>query len=48
MQISIEVQGLDRLKNQLQIIADRGHNTAPLMAELANHLYNVTDKGFNT
>jgi phage virion morphogenesis protein len=42
MKISLKAKGLQTLKENLKNIANKGSDTAPLMAELANHLYNTT------
>ena len=46
MQISIKAKGINKLQDNLKNISNKAKNTAPLMAELANHLYNVTDRSF--
>jgi phage virion morphogenesis protein len=46
MQVSIEVQGLTQAQSTLKTLQQKGEDTAPLMAELANHLYNVVDESF--
>jgi len=46
MQVSIEVKGIEELNARLKYLKELGEDTAPLMAELANHLYNVIDTSF--
>lgn len=46
MQVNIKVQGIESITNKLQELRNKAHDTAPLMAELANHLYNVVDTSF--
>ncbi len=41
MKVSIDVKGLDEIENKLKYISNKAHDTAPLMAELAHHLYDV-------
>ncbi len=47
MQISINVKGLDKVQNKIQNISNKAKDTTPLMAELANHLYNTVQKSFD-
>lgn len=47
MQISIDVQGLDKVQNKIHDISNKAKDTTPLMAELANHLYNTTQDSFD-
>lgn len=48
MQIDIRVTGIGNIQAQLESMRQRAEDTAPLMAELANHLYNVVDESFET
>ncbi|WP_294962065.1 phage virion morphogenesis protein [Sulfurimonas sp.] len=47
MQISIGVQGLDKVQKKIQNISNKAKDTTPLMAELANHLYNTVQDSFD-
>ena len=46
MQVAIEVKGIEEVNARLKYLKELGEDTAPLMAELANHLYNVVDTSF--
>lgn len=46
MQVSVKAVGLEELQNKLLQIKKAGEDTEPLMAELANHLYNISDYSF--
>jgi len=46
MQVTIKAQGLDKAQAKIQELRDKAQDTAPLMAELAHHLYNVVDTSF--
>lgn len=46
MQINIELKGLSKVRNTLNHIEGKAKNTAPLMAELSNHLYNTIERSF--
>ena len=46
MEVNISVQGLDQTQEALQTLKNKIQNTAPLMAELSNHLYNIVEESF--
>jgi phage virion morphogenesis protein len=46
MQVQIEVQGIEPLTKKLQQLQSIGSDLTPIMAELANHLYNIADESF--
>ncbi|WP_419782357.1 phage virion morphogenesis protein [Malaciobacter marinus] len=46
MQVTIKATGIQNLENTLKDLQNKGSNTEPLMAELANHLYNITKESF--
>lgn len=46
MDMNIKITGLDTISKKIQEIQDKGHDTSPLMSEIANHLYNITSDSF--
>lgn len=46
MDITINLTGIDHVVQKIKELQTKGHNTQPLMEELANHLYNVTSSSF--
>lgn len=46
MQVTIKATGIQNSENTLKDLQNKGSNTEPLMAELANHLYNITKESF--
>jgi phage virion morphogenesis protein len=46
MQVIIEAKGLEKVQEILSTLRKKGEDTAPLMAELANHLYAISDESF--
>jgi len=42
MQIKIEAKGIENIQDVFNNLVNMGENTAPLMAELSNHLYNTS------
>lgn len=46
MQVTIGVTGIDKAKEVLEGLQNKAISTEPLMAELANHLYNITSDSF--
>ncbi len=46
MQIIIDTKGIEQIQKQLKELHNKAVNTEPLMAELANHLYNITSDSF--
>lgn len=46
MEATINITGLDSVIAKIKELQDAGHNTEPLMQEMANHLYNVTQRSF--
>ncbi len=46
MQVQIEVKGIETVNKKLKQLQSIGSDLQPVMAELANHLYNVVDESF--
>lgn len=46
MQVTIEAKGLEKVYAVLDSLKEKGEDTAPLMAQLADHLYTTTDEAF--
>ena len=42
----MKVEGLEHIREKFQELKNKAQDTSPLMAELANHLYNVVDTSF--
>lgn len=46
MQVTIKATGIEKLEEALKGLENKVSSTEPLMAELANHLYNITSDSF--
>ncbi len=46
MQVQIEVKGIETVNKKLKQLQSIGSDPQSVMAELANHLYNVVDESF--
>ncbi len=46
MQVTIKATGIEKLEETLKGLENKVSSTEPLMAELANHLYNITSDSF--
>ncbi len=46
MEVNIEATGIGDIQKALHTLKDKTQDTAPLMAELSNHLYNIVEDSF--